>query len=354
MKFGLFIPQGWRYDLAGIDPAQHWGVMAGLARRADGIDEWSSLWVYDHFHTVPRPSPTEATHEAWALMAAFAGVTGRIRLGQMCTCMSYRDPAYLGKVAATVDILSEGRLEMGIGAGWYEHEWRAYGYGFPSAGERIERLAEGVEIFRQMWTQGAATYAGKHYSVDGALCAPRPLQGTSTPGSAANGIPIWIAGGGERKTLRIAAEYADYTNFSGMPEEFRHKSEVLRGHCADIGRDFEQIVRSANFNVVIGRDEAEVEDRLGWIENHYRSCGLPEDVVAKTVQSFRDGPAVGTPEQIVETLRGMQADGLACAITYFLEAAYDTTGMELFEREVIPELTGGERHGHLWHLLHGG
>ena len=132
-------------DLVGIDPAQHWGVMAGLARRADAVPQWESIWVYDHFHTVPVPSD-EATHEAWTLMAAFAGVTGRVRLGQMCTCMSYRNPAYLAKVAATVDIVSEGRLEMGIGAGWYEHEWLAYGYGFPSAGERLARLREGVDI----------------------------------------------------------------------------------------------------------------------------------------------------------------------------------------------------------------
>ena len=131
MKFGLFVPQGWRMDLVGIDPGQHWGVMGGLARRADANEDWSSIWVYDHFHTVPEPS-REATHEAWTLMGALAAVTGRVRLGQMCTCMSYRNPAYLAKVAATVDVISEGRLEMGIGAGWYEHEWRAYGYGFPS------------------------------------------------------------------------------------------------------------------------------------------------------------------------------------------------------------------------------
>ena len=137
MKFGLFIPQGWRHDLVGIDPAQHWGVMAGLARRVDGNPDWSSIWVYDHFHPVPRPTEA-AVHEAWSLMAAFAGVTGRIRLGQMCTCMGYRNPAYLAKVAATVDVVSEGRLEMGIGAGWYQHEWDAYGYGFPGAGDRLQ------------------------------------------------------------------------------------------------------------------------------------------------------------------------------------------------------------------------
>jgi F420-dependent oxidoreductase-like protein len=351
MKFGLFVPQGWRMDLVGIDPGQHWGVMGGLARRADANEDWSSIWVYDHFHTVPEPS-REATHEAWTLMGALAAVTGRVRLGQMCTCMSYRNPAYLAKVAATVDVISEGRLEMGIGAGWYEHEWRAYGYGFPSAGERIKRLEEGVEIFRQMWTTGEATYAGTHYQVDGAICAPQPLQGTLVPGSKGNGIPMWIAGGGEKKTLRIAAQYADYTNFDGTPEVFARKSEILRGHCADVGRDFDEIVRSANFNVVIGRDDREVHDRLDWIGEQYRRAGLSEDKVAHQVKSAASGPLVGTPEKIIETLRRLQGDGLAYAITYFAEAAYDNSAIALFEQEVMPEIVDRDDHGHLHHLFH--
>ena len=176
MRFGAFVPQGWRLDLVGIDPALHWGVMDGLARRFDAVHDWESLWVYDHFHTVPKPSD-EATHEAWSLMAAFAASTNRIRLGQMCTCMAYRNPAYLAKVAATVDIISGGRVEMGIGAGWYEHEWRAYGYGFPEARDRLGALRDGVEIFRQMWMQGSATYAGRYYTVDGAICAGAATAG---------------------------------------------------------------------------------------------------------------------------------------------------------------------------------
>ncbi|HHU09707.1 MAG TPA: LLM class F420-dependent oxidoreductase [Intrasporangiaceae bacterium] len=347
MKFGIFIPQGWRKDLVGIDPAQHWGVMAGLARRADANGDWASIWVYDHLHTFPHPIE-EACHEAWTLMGAFAGVTGRVRLGQMCTCIGYRNPAYLAKVAATVDVISEGRLEMGIGAGWYEHEWRAYGYGFPRDGERLAMLREGVDIMRQMWTTGYATLAGEHYQVDGAMGFPRPLQGTSVPGSRTNGIPMWVAGGGERKTLRIAAEYADYTNFSGMPEEFSHKSEVLAGHCRDIGRDVDEIVRSANFNVVIGRDEREVKARFDWIRAHYASAGLAEDQVDRIVRSFRNGPLVGTPEQILETLTDLRRRGMTYAITYFVEAAYDTSGIEVFEREVMPELVDHDQHSHLW------
>jgi F420-dependent oxidoreductase-like protein len=329
MRFGLFVPQGWRMDLVGIDPSQQWATMRSLAEHADTGDTWESIWVYDHFHTVPEPTD-DATHEAWTLMAAFAAATSHVRLGQMCTCMGYRNPAYLAKVAATIDLISGGRIEMGIGAGWYEHEWLAYGYGFPRIGDRIGALEEGVEIMKQAWETGTATLDGKHYQVDGARVYPQPIQ--------TGGIPFWIAGGGEKRTLRIAAQYAQYTNFDGSPEGFAHKSRVLEGHCRDLGRDYGQIVRSANYNVVIGRDEAEVEQRLEWIGEHYRKAtpSKAED----TLRGFREGPLVGTPEQIVEKLRELEGLGMTYAITYFLEAAYDRSGIELFEREVVPALKG--------------
>ncbi|MCL3859985.1 TIGR03560 family F420-dependent LLM class oxidoreductase [Actinotalea sp. K2] len=329
MRFGLFIPQGWRLDLTGIDPADQWATMNGLAAHADSGETWESIWVYDHFHTVPEPT-TEATHEAWTLMAAFAASTQRVRLGQMCTCMAYRNPAYLAKVAATVDIISGGRTEMGIGAGWYEHEWLAYGYGFPGAGARLAALDEGVQIMKQAWDTGSATLAGTHYQVDGARVHPQPLQ--------AGGIPFWIAGGGEKKTLRTAARYAQYTNFDGTPEGFAHKSTVLESHCRDLGRDYAEITRSANYNVVIGSTDAEVQDRLAWIDDHYRTT-VPARA-DETVEQFRTGPLVGTPEQLIEKLLELRALGMTYAITYFAEAAYDRSGIELFEREVAPALLG--------------
>jgi F420-dependent oxidoreductase-like protein len=326
MRFGTFIPQGWRMDLVGIEPKDQWPTMLDLATSAEAAG-WDSIWVYDHFHTVPVPSD-EATHEAWSLMAAFAAATERVRLGQMCTCMAYRNPAYLAKVAATVDVISGGRVEMGIGAGWYEHEWRAYGYGFPSAADRLGMLDEGVQVFRQAWTTGTATVDGKHYQIDGAIVRPLPLQD--------GGIPIWIAGGGEKKTLRLAAQYAQYTNFDGTPDTFRHKSAILQQHCTDLGRDFEEITRSSNYNVVIGETEKDVEDRLQWIIDHYRKLA-PADQVERYEHMFRTGPLVGTPEQIVERLNEAQAMGMTYAITVWTESAYDLSGRELFERQVMPE-----------------
>jgi F420-dependent oxidoreductase-like protein len=327
MRFGLFVPQGWRLDLVGIEPGDQWQAMLDVARRAEA-DPWESIWVYDHFHTVPAPTD-EATHEAWTLMAALAATTERLRLGQMCTCMGYRNPAYLAKVAATCDVISGGRVEMGIGGGWYEHEWLAYGYGFPSAGTRLAMLDEGVQIMRRLWTDGRATFAGKQYQIDGAICRPLPLQ----PG----GIPLWIAGGGEKKTLRIAAQYAQYTNFDSTPETFKRKSAILEQHCRDVGRDFGEIVRSGNYNVVIGETEQDVRDKLAWIKDHYER-NVPQKDAERTYRNFAEGPLVGTPEQLVERLREAEQFGLSYAIGYFVDAAYDPSSMDLFATKVIPEL----------------
>lgn len=327
MRFGLFIPQGWRLDLVGIRPEQHWEVMSDLATYADG-GPWDSLWVYDHFHTVPIPTG-EATHEAWSLMAAYAATTSRIKLGQMCTAMSYRNPVYLAKVAATVDIISGGRAQMGIGAGWYEHEWRAYGYGFPSAGVRLARLDEGVQIMRDAWRDGVVTFSGEHYQADGAIVTPKPLQPT--------GLPLWIAGGGERKTLRIAAKYAQYTNYTPDPEQFERKSEILAEHCRDVGRDFGAIVRSANFTAVIGDSDKDVQDRLARVRD--RLVGVVGEQAADAmIAATGTDAATGTAEQVVEKLQAIRDLGCEYAICYFPEAAYDRSGIEMFEREVIPAL----------------
>lgn len=327
MRLGLFVPQGWRLDLTGIEPAAQWSTMLDIARVADD-GPFESIWVYDHLHTTPIPTD-EATHEAWTLMAAFAAATSRVRLGQMCTCIGYRNPAYLAKVAATVDLISGGRAEMGIGGGWYEHEWRAYGYGFPGTGARLDMLDEGVQIMRQLWTTGTATLDGKHFQVDGAISRPLPLQ--------EGGIPLWVAGSGETKTLRTAAKYARYTNFGSEPEVFRHKSAVLARHCREVGTDFDAIVRSTNFNVVIGETEQDVQDRLAWIRAHYARYVPPEQLEG-TYGNFANSRLVGTPERIAQVLNEVHAMGVGYVILYFPQIAYDKSGLDLFIKQVVPEL----------------
>ena len=171
--------------------------------------------------------------------------------------------------------------------------------------------------------------------------APRPLQGTSVPGSPANGIPMWVAGGGEKVTLKIAAQYADYTNVFGDLAEFTRKNEILKEHCRTVGRDESEIVRSINVNVFIGETEVELQDRLDWyLDQRVRACGLQEAVVRREIDGLRGSVGCGTPDQVVERLTALRDAGLGYTIAYFADAAYDTTSIDLFERAVIPELKG--------------
>lgn len=325
MRFGAFVPQGWRHDLAGIDVGDHWETMLGVARSIEGSG-YESLWVYDHFHTVPEPTQ-EVTYEAWTLMAALAATTESVRLGQMCTCNTYRPPSYLAKVAASIDVISGGRLEMGIGAGWYEHEHDGYGYPFLKPAGRLGMLREGVEIMKGMWTEEEFDYDGEHYQLKGAICQPKPIQSPH--------IPFWIAGGGEKITLRIAARHASFTNFGIDLDQFKHKSEVLATHCEDVGTEFASIIRSSNFNVLCAESETEVEDKKQWVYDHF--AGLVSE--RKAERAARDYSAMsGTPDQIVERLQDWERAGMTYAIIYFPDAAYDPSSLELFASEVIPAL----------------
>jgi F420-dependent oxidoreductase-like protein len=325
MRFGAFVPQGWRLDLVDIPVDRHWEVMAGAAKAIESTG-YESLWVYDHFHTVPVPTG-EVTYEAWTLMGALAAVTSTVRLGQMCTCNSYRSPAYLAKVAASIDVISGGRVEMGIGAGWYQHEYLGYGYEYPRDGVRLAQLGEGVEIMKRMWTEDEVHYRGEHYTLQGAICSPKPVQSPH--------IPLWVAGGGEKVTLDIAARHAAYTNFGDTVESFRHKSEVLAGHCERVGRSFDEIVRSSNFNIVCGPDEASVAAALDRLRD--RAGRFVDPDRAERVRAMFAGMS-GTPAQIVENLAPWRDAGLGYAIVYFPDVAYTTEGLELFAGEVMPAL----------------
>jgi len=321
----MFIPQGSGFELVGIPVAKQWDSIRDLVRAADA-GPFESIWVFDHFLT--EPPSDESAFEAWSMMAAFAACTSRVRLGQLCTCMGYRNPAYLAKVAACIDVMSGGRLEMGVGAGWYELEWRSYGYGFPSLGDRLGMLDEGVQIMRQMWRTGTATLKGKHYQIDGAISRPLPLQD--------GGVPLWIAGGGEKRTLRIAAKYAQYTNFGASLDGFAHKSRVLAEHCKDVGTDFDAIVRSVILNVTIGETEKEVADKLAWIRAHYATL-MPAEELDSFLRYWSEG-LIGTPEQVVEQLTEAARAGVGYVICRFIDAAYDQSSIHLFADKVIPEM----------------
>src|SRR6476661_4736571 len=248
--FGAFMPQGWKMELAGIDGAEaKWAAAVAIAQQAEDLG-YDSIWVYDHVHNVPRPAH-EAVFECWTTMAAISQRTSRIRLGQMVGCNSYRQPSLLAKITSTVDVISGGRLDWGIGAGWYENEYRGYGYEFPTAKDRIGMLRETVEIVRSMWTNPETTYDGQHYQLRRANCDPKPVQ-TPHP-------PIWIGGGGEQLTLRVVARYADCSNFGGKPDEFAHKRDVLHQHCRDVGRDPAEIELTWSPEVCLRQSEKELK-----------------------------------------------------------------------------------------------
>src|SRR5260370_32927722 len=175
LKFGLIVPQGWRMDLVGIsDPVKAYETMTRVAQEAEALG-FDSIWLYDHFHTVPTPTQ-DVTFECCTSTAALARDTNRVPIGQIVTCNGYRNPALLAKMASTVDTLSHGRLNLGIGAGWYEHEFLAYGYDFPDGPTRLRQLREAVQVILARWTQDEAVFEGKYYQVRGAINQPKEVQ----------------------------------------------------------------------------------------------------------------------------------------------------------------------------------
>src|SRR5438105_3262845 len=242
LKFGLSLPQGWTMDLASIkDPVEAYEAMTRVAQTADEVG-FESAWLVDHFHTIPQPSQ-EVTFECWTTTAAVARDTKRIRIGQAVTCNGYRNPALLAKMASTVDVLAHGRLNFGIGAGWYEHEYRAYGYDYPEASERLRHLREAVQVILAMWTQEEAVFEGKYYQVKGAINQPKGVQLPH--------IPLLIAGSGEKVTLKLVAQYGDACNLLGDPATIQRKLTVLKQHCEAVGRDYESIHRTVGLYCII-------------------------------------------------------------------------------------------------------
>ena len=233
MKIGAMVPQGWRMDLHGIDPKDQWDTILESTAKIEKL-KYESVWVYDHFHTVPSPTQ-DPTFECWSLMAALSQVTSEVRIGQMCTCNSYRNPAYLTKVASTIDAMSGGRLEFAIGAGWYDQEYKAYGYEYPSAGVRLKMLEEALQIYIAMTTQEKATFEGEYYQIKEAINQPKPLQKPYPP--------LWVCGGGEKVTLKLLAKYGDYGNWDVDVEGFIHKSKILKEHCEVQKREYSEIKR---------------------------------------------------------------------------------------------------------------
>ncbi len=267
----------------------HVVMLAATAERA-GFD---SVFVMDHFYQLPNIGPqSEPMMEGYTLLAGIAARTKKVRLGTLVTGVTYRNPAFLAKVVTTLDVVSSGRAILGIGAAWNEDEHRGYGYDFPPVGERISRLEEALQICRAMFREEAPTFEGRYYRIQGALNSPRPIQ--------PNGPPIMIGGGGEQRTLKLVAQYADMCNIFGDPATVRHKMDVLERHCETVGRDPGTIVKTRLGSLVIRKTDAEADRAFGQVLNR---PGINEDVARAVF-------IVGGPDRVAEQAQKLLDAGL--------------------------------------------
>jgi len=313
MDYGIIVPQGWRLDLVGIaDPVEAYEAMTRVAKEAETLG-FHSLWLYDHFHTTPIPLQ-EITFECWIGTAALARDTTRMRIGQMVTCNSYRNPALLAKMASTVDVLSHGRLVLGIGAGWYEHEYRAYGYPYPETGERLQRLHEAVQIILAMWAQDEATFEGTYYQVRGAINQPKGVQKPH--------IPLLIGGGGEKVTLRLVAQYGDACNVGGTIATIKHKFAVLKQHCDELGRDYNSIRRTT------------LIDDCAIAETEEAAIAKLTPDQRDNLEEMRQSALIGTPTMIRQRLAEYEAAGVQEIIIRFVDAPH-LESVHMFAQECM-------------------
>jgi F420-dependent oxidoreductase-like protein len=247
-RFGLQIPN---FTFPGVADDHMFETIAGIAETADGSG-FDSVWVMDHFYQILNVGPeTDPMLEAYTLLGALAARTSKVSLGTMVTGVTYRNPALLAKEVTTLDIISSGRAILGIGAAWNEHEHTDLGFGFPPVKERMDRLEEALQICRAMFSEERANFSGSYYNVSDAMNNPRPIR--------PEGIPILIGGGGEKRTLRLVAQYADACNFFGNLDEIRHKLDVLERHCQDVGRDPAEITKTRLGGLIIAPTAAEYE-----------------------------------------------------------------------------------------------
>jgi F420-dependent oxidoreductase-like protein len=282
--------------------------------------DWAS--VGDHFIANPvfGARDTDPWYEAWTTLAALAEATDRIRVGVLVASVGYRNPAVLAKMAATLDVISGGRLEFGIGAGYLEAEYRMYGIPFPPASVRIAQMEEAIRICKLLWTQERADFAGHYFTLADAVCAPKPIQRPHPP--------IWIGGGGERRTLRVVAEHADGWNaFPAPVPHLQHKLDVLRGHCAAVGRDYDAIRKQMVVTAIVRTDTAQVADEVARF------------AVERQVppERARQMAIAGTPEEVAASL----APYIGIGFDMFLlmeRRPLDHETTRVFMQEVAPRL----------------
>jgi F420-dependent oxidoreductase-like protein len=271
VKLGAIVPQGWVGDYDGWDSREAWNRTAAVAKQADELG-FESIWLFDHFHTVPAPTD-EITFESFTSLAALAALTSRVRLGHIVICTAFRNPALTAKMISTMDSISGGRMDLGIGAGWKRDEWLAYGYGFPETKERLAALGDHLEVITRMLAgdkSDHATFEGRYAHVRDAINVPKPIQEPR--------VPIMVGGNGPNVTWRLAARHADELNLDGMsPADVERALPVIRSRCEEIGRDPDSLRVSVHiWNDDFRRSGQERVDRLAGLQELgvHRAMGL--------------------------------------------------------------------------------
>jgi F420-dependent oxidoreductase-like protein len=309
MRFGLFTSLG----------NQTWPGVLDLWRNAEATG-WDIACVADHF--MPNtPEREGATLEAWSTLSALAALVPRLRVGTIVLGNTYRHPAVVAKMAAQVDIISDGRLLLGLGAGWQQNEHEAYGIPFYTMRERLERLDEACQVVKALWTERRSDFKGRHYQLSDAPLEPKPVQRPHPE--------LMIGGGGERVTLRIAAKHADHWNVWGGPEILTRKGKVLDEHCAAVGRDPRTIVRSANLALAITDSAADVDRLVDTVATR----------MGRHVDDARDTCLAGPPSAIRDKLRALQAAGVGVIFipSFFRPIAEVRRDLDRFIAEIAPE-----------------
>ena len=320
MQFGLQHPN-YNFDYDGRDASQIIDSLKNLATKAENLG-FDSFWVMDHFHQISGVGKQEDPMlEGWTTISTLAGITSKIRLGTLVTGIIYRHPSVLAKMGATLDVLSKGRLFMGMGAAWNQEESLAYGIPFYSNKERLLRLEEAIQIIRKMWAEEepAATFNGKYYQINNAYCNPKPIQKPSPP--------IMVGGSGERHTLKIVAKYADACNLYGSAETVKRKLSILNEHCKSVGRDYDSILKTKLGFIIIDNDKEMVEKRIRQI-----SKAIPEDQV-------REFTIYGTPEDVLEQIKLLEEVGIEYLIVD-LEPYRELEALEIFGNSIIKKISG--------------
>jgi F420-dependent oxidoreductase-like protein len=322
IRMGLQIPN---FTYPGVGPDELFERIAGIAVTAEA-NSFDSIWVMDHFYQLPMlGSPDQEMFEAYSLLTAIAARTSRVRLGAMVGGMTYRNPAFLAKTVTCLDVISKGRAIWGIGAGWFEQEHNDYGFEFGTFTDRFEKLEEGLQIVKSMFVNPTTTFQGKWFNVTDAMNNPKPVQ--------AGGPPVLIGGSGEKKTLRMVAQYGDACNVFGEASAVRHLMGVLDGHCERIGRDPAEICRTRLGTLVVGRT---MEEAHGKIAARFGVSGidqLPADLAARLRGMFIMGDAPAVQQQVQELL-----DAGLDGIVFNMPDAHDFEAIELAGEVLRPVL----------------